>query len=285
MEASEARRAVTAAMAVAATNDLAVDDAVVLNNSNRLVARLLPCDVVVRASPVGWFSAEREVAIVRRLVQETDAPVAGPDPRVEPRVVVRDGFEISMWTYLEPVQTLELPPSDYAHALEALHGAMRRVDMRAPHFTARLAEVRRWLTDGDATPDLPVEDRDLLVDRLEIPRRSLSDRGATEQLLHGEPHPWNVLATKEGLLFVDFENCASGPVEFDLAWVPGAVAERYRDADKDLVGACRALVLALVATHRWRRDDQHSSGRQSGVAFLDVLRTGPPWPPLDAVRW
>ena len=62
-------------------------------------------------------------------------------------------------------------------------------------------------------------------------------------------------------------------------------AWRYRDADQELVGECRTLVLALIAAHRWRRDDQHPSGRQSGVAFLNVLRAGPPWPALDAIHW
>ncbi|MEA3057170.1 MAG: hypothetical protein QOD30_2602, partial [Actinomycetota bacterium] len=128
MEEAEARRAVAAAMSVAAALGLAVDDAVVLNDSNRLVARLLPCDVVARVSPMGWFSAAREVEVVRRLAEETDGPVAGLDPRVEPRIVARDGFEIGMWTYFEPAQSRELPPGDYAHALERLHGALRRVD-------------------------------------------------------------------------------------------------------------------------------------------------------------
>ena len=285
MQTSEARRAIVAAMSTASALDLVVDDAVVLNDSNRLVLRLLPCDVVARVSPMGWFSASREVELARCIAEETDAPVAGLDPRVEPRIVERDGFEISMWTYVEPVQPRALPPNDYAHALERLHGALRRVDMSAPSFTDRLAEIQRWLADGDATPDLRDEDRELLVDRLETPRRLLTDRGADEQLLHGEPHPWNVLTTKSGLLFIDFENCARGPVEYDLAWVPNEVSERYRDADQELVGECRTLVLALVAAHRWHRDDQHPSGRASGVAFLDVLRAGPPWPALDAIRW
>lgn len=285
MEEMEARRAVSAAMSVAAALDLTVEDAVVLNNSNRLVARLLPCDVVARVSPVGWFSAAREVELARRLAEEADGPVAGLDPRVEPRIVVRDGFEISMWAYVEPVQPRDLSPGDYAHALERLHGGLHRIDMSAPHFTDRLAQIQRWLIDGDATPDLTGEDRELLVDRLETPRRLLTDHSVTEQLLHGEPHPWNVLTTEDGLLFIDFENCARGPVEYDLAWVPSEVSERYRDADQELVGECRSLVLALVAAHRWRRDDRHPSGRQSGVAFLDVLRAGPPWPALDTVHW
>jgi Ser/Thr protein kinase RdoA (MazF antagonist) len=285
MEAAEARRAVAAAMSAAAALGLAVDDAVVLNNSNRLVVRLLPCDVVARASPMGWFSAAREVELARRLAHEADAPIAGLDPRVEPRTFARDGFEIALWTYLEPTEPRELPSDDYAHALERLHRALRRVDMRAPHVTDRLAEAQGWLADGDTTPDLADEDRELLLERLEPQRQLLTVRGAAEQLLHGEPHPWNVLPAKNGLLFVDFENCARGPVEYDLAWVPREVSERYRDADQELVGGCRALVLALVAAHRWRRDDQHPSGRASGVAFLSVLRAGPPWPALDAIHW
>jgi len=104
-------------------------------------------------------------------------------------------------------------------------------------------------------------------------------------VLHGEPHPWNVLDTMDGPLFIDFENTARGPVEYDLAWVPAEVVERYSHADLDLVDHCRGVVLAIVAVHRWTRSDEHPSGRRSGVAFLEVLRRGPPWPALDDVVW
>ena len=134
-------------------------------------------------------------------------------------------------------------------------------------------------------PISPTTDRALLADTLRDLRRSIVNRRAAEQLLHGEPHPWNVLNTKNGPLFIDFENTARGPVEYDLAWVPKEVSERYPDADQELVGECRGVVLAIIAAHRWRRDDQHPSGRQSGVAFLNALRDGPPWPALDDVTW
>ena len=75
MEAAEARRAVAAAMSVAAALGLAVDHAVVLNNSNRLVARLLPCDIVALVSLFGWVNAAREFELARRLAQETYGPV------------------------------------------------------------------------------------------------------------------------------------------------------------------------------------------------------------------
>jgi hypothetical protein len=94
-----------------------------------------------------------------------------------------------------------------------------------------------------------------------------------------------VLNMTNGPLFIDFENTARGPVEYDLAWVPSEVSAGFPDVDQDLLGDCRGIVLAIIAMHRWRRGDQHPSGRPSGVAFLTALREGPPWPPLDAVVW
>ena len=287
MRAVDARRGRVAAMSAAVALGLAVDDALVLSSSNRMVVRLMPCNVVARVAPIGYrvFSAaegEREIEIVRRLT-ETDCPAAGLEPRVAPRVYIRDGFEIGMWTYYEPVESGHLSPSAYAHALERLHQTMRQVDVRTPHFADRLADVQRWVAHRDDTPLLPDEDGDLLVHILASLRRSIVERGAAEQLLHGEPHPWNVLDTKQGPLFIDFENCVRGPVEFDLAWLPKEASERYAGADQDLVGECRGVVLAIIAAHRWRRDDRHPEGRQSGIAFLDVVREGPPWPSLDSV--
>jgi hypothetical protein len=284
VEAVEARRAVDAAMSTASALGLAAEDAVVLNDSNRLVARLLPCDAVARVSPVGWFSAAREVELARRL-GESGAPIAGLDPRVEPRVHECDGFEIALWAHVDGVDASQLAPADYAYGLEQLHRSLRRVDMRAPHFTDRLAEIQRWLADPALTPELTDEDRALLVDRIANPGPVLLDRSATEQLLHGEPHPWNVLVTTDGPRFIDFENTARGPVEYDLAWVPSAVSERYRGADQELVAECRGVVVALIAAHRWHRDDQHPSGREGGVAFLEAVRQGPPWPALESITW
>jgi hypothetical protein len=285
MEAIERRRAVEAASSLAESLGLAVDDAVVLHDSNRIVVHLLPCDSVARVSPTGWQSSAREVELARRLAAETDAPIGTLDPRVDPVVHERDDFEIGMWTYLGPERSSEVSPDAYATMLERLHGALQGIDIAAPRFTERLEATQSWLSDGDATPDLGQRDRDLLVERLTPSRRvgsEVSDRG---QLLHGEPHPWNVLDTVTGPVFIDFENCARGPVEYDLAWVPTTVSGQYPNVDPELLDECRGFVLALVAAHRWRRDDQHPSGRPSGVAFLGVLRAGPPWPALDDVAW
>ena len=287
MEAAKAQRAVAAAISVAESLDLAVDDVVVLNDSNRLVVRLLPCDVVARIVPLGYrvfaaaVGAEREVQVVRRLAA-AEAPLAALEPRVEPRVFERDGFEIGLLTYCAPVPTRALPPEDYASALERLHGVMRQIDVETPHFTDRVADVQRWVARRDATPDLTDDDRALLLDTISGLEQSIVDRRAPEQLLHGEPHPWNVLDTTGGLRFVDFENCVRGPVEWDLGWVPTAVSDRYSGVDRALVAECRGLVLAIVAAHCWRPEDERP-GRESRAAFMRAVRGGPPWTALDLV--
>jgi thiamine kinase-like enzyme len=112
---------------------------------------------------------------------------------------------------------------------------------------------------------------------------AIGQRDAAEQLLHGEPHPGNLLKTKYGLLYTDLETCCRGPVEFDLAHVPEEVSERYPGVDQELLRECRIIVLAMVAAWRWDRGDHYPNGRRAGRELLTALREGPPWPALDVV--
>ena len=281
MQALEARRAVAAAMSSAAALDLTVDDAIVLNDSNRLLLRLMPCDVVARVAPVAYSDARLEVELAQRLAG-TGSPVAAPEPRVEPRVYERDGFAVTFWTYYEAAPFRELAPADYALALERLHAGMRKIDLTTPHFMDRVTDNQQDVASRDVTPELPDADRALLANTLRSLRRSIVDRGAPEQLLHGEPHLWNVLTTKSGPLFIDFEHSVRGPIEFDLAWAPKGVSDHYPNADQELLGECRGLVIAIVAACHWRWYDQHP-GNTGRAEFVSALRQGPPWPAIERV--
>jgi Ser/Thr protein kinase RdoA (MazF antagonist) len=272
MHASQIQPAVDAAVSTASALDLSVDDAVVLHDSNRLALRLRPCDVLVRvARREGQGGAEFEVEVARRLA-ETDSPVASLDPRVEPRVYVRDGFVITLWTYYEPVSHPDVGAPEYAQALERLHAGMRHVDFIAPHFTDRVAEAQSLVANRARTPDLRDADRELLSHTLQKMTWAIGQRDAAEQLLHGEPHPGNLLKTKYGLLYTDLETCCRGPVEFDVAHVPVAVSTHYPDVDQVLLCQCRILMLAMVATWRWDRDDQFPNGRRMGTELLSQIR-------------
>jgi Ser/Thr protein kinase RdoA (MazF antagonist) len=268
---SEHRRAVAAALSTASSLGLPAGDAVVLHDSNRLTLRLLPCDVLARVAPVARQVAQFEVDLAQRLAAG-GSPVAALEPRVGARVHERDGFVITLWTYHEPATPREIAPAAYAEALGRLHAGMRRVDVPAPHVTDRVAQAQRLVADRDRTPELADADRELLGDTLRSMRRAIGGRAPAEQLLHGEPHPGNVLTTTDGLLFIDLETCCRGPVEFDLAHAPDDVAEHYPGADRDLLRACRILVLAMITTWRWDRDDQLPDGRRLGTEWLGQLR-------------
>ena len=234
--------------------------------------RLLPCDVLARVAYVAHqANAASEVEVARRLAA-TDGPVAALAPRVEPRAYARDGFVITLWTYYEPAAPQEVAPAEFAHALARLHAAMRQIGMPTPHFTDRVAEAQHLLADRARTPGLAEADRALLGDTLRDLRGAIGERAPPEQLLHGEPHPGNVLRTRHGLRFIDLETCCRGPVEFDLAHAPEEVAEHYPGVDRGLLRACRVLMLAMITTWRWDRDDQLPNGRQLGTAWLGQLR-------------
>jgi hypothetical protein len=271
MQASEVQRAGAAAMSIASSLDLTVDDVIVLHDSNKLTLRLLPCDVLARVAPAAHQIALFEIELAQRLA-ESESPVAALEPRVEPRVYERDGFAVTLWTYYEPATPREVPPAEYAHALERLHAGMRKLDLPTPHFTDRVEQAQQLVASRDHTPALADADRELLGDTLRSLRRVIGERGGAEQLLHGEPHPGNVLTTKNGLLFIDLETCCRGPVEFDLAHAPEEVSEHYPGVNQDLLRECRILMLAMVTTWRWDRGDQLPNGRQVGTEWLTQIR-------------
>jgi hypothetical protein len=282
MQAPEVPRAVAAAMSTASSLDLIVDDAIVLHDSNRLTLRLLPCDVVAQVAPVAHQVAQLEVELAQRLA-EIGCPVAALEPRVAPRVYQRDGFVVTLWTYYESVTSRDVSPADYAYALERLHAGMRKLDVPTPHFTDRVESAQQLVASRDRTPALAYADRALLGDTLRSLRRVISERGG-EQLLHGEPHPDNLLATKNGLLFIDLETCCRGPIEFDLAHAPEDVSEHYPGINHDLLRECRILVLAMITTWRWDRGDQLPNGRKLAAEWLSQIREALDRKGLDAHR-
>ena len=272
MEQSDVQRAIEAARSMASALGLRADEGVVIHNSNRIAVHLTPCDVLARVAPLAHQAgAEFEVEVGRRLA-ETVCPVEQPDPRVEPRVYVRDGFAITLWTYYEPVPAQDIAPAAYAQTLERYHAGIRQIDLMVPHFTDRVAEAQRLVGDRAQTPELDDMGRKFLGSTLRGLRHAIVARGAPKQLLHGEPHPGNLLNTKQGLLLIDLETCCRGPVEFDIAHGPEDVSEHYTAVNQGLLHECRVLVLAMVTAWRWDRDDQFPNGRYWGIEGINQVR-------------
>lgn len=272
MDPSQVQAAVEAAKSVASALGLRAEDALLLHNSNRIAVRFLPCDVLARVGPARTHGADFgfELEVSRRLAA-SGAPCGEPDPRVAPRTYERDGFAITFWTYYEPVSP-ETSPPDFAQALHRLHAGLRKMTLPTPHFTDRVAEAQSLVGDPVLTPELRATDRELLANALRTLLTAVVQRGSKEQLLHGEPHPGNLLNTRDGPLFIDLQTACRGPVEFDVAHAPEAVSAHYPNLDTELVDQCRLLKLAMVAAWRWDRNDEFPDGRPMGEDLLRQLR-------------
>src|SRR5215472_5776797 len=169
-------RATAATTALAGELHLRVDNAVVIQNSNKLALRLLPCDVFARIALVGQEVAALEVELALRLAG-TASPVAALEPRVEPRVYERDGFAVTLWTYYEVVAADLDFKGAYANVLQRLHTGMRSVEIATPHFLNQVAEAERLVTHRDETPALAGADRHLLLSTLQNARERIRSRG------------------------------------------------------------------------------------------------------------
>lgn len=270
MHTPAAARARLAATELTRSLGLPVDQVVDLHDSNRLTVRLLPCDLVARIAPADPGGAQLEIDRAARLAA-AGAPVGRLDPRLPPEVHRREGFEITLWTHHAPRTDRALPPAEYAAALVHLHTAMRSAVLPVPSFTSRVDAALALLTDPERTPRLTVPDRAFLRGTL-LRLGEEVGRSGTQQVLHGEPHPGNLLDTAHGPLFIDLETCCSGPVEFDLAHAPAPVAQHYPGVDPELLQDCRILARALATTWRWDREDSLPDGHLLGIGWLQEVR-------------
>ena len=261
-------------MSIASEVGLVVDDAIVLQESNRLAVRLVPCDVLARVAPLVRRNAEFaafEIEMAQHL-EGADSLVGRLEPSVPAIVHVRDGFAVTLWKYYAPAPSGNIAHDEYARALQGLHAEMGQLTVRAPHFTDRVDEAHAIIQDRSRSPELVDPDRELLAGVLHAVRRTVVDRCATEQLLHGEPHAGNVLNTAVGVRFIDLETCCYGPVEFDVAHAPIEVGRCYEPIDRLQLLNCRILILAMIAAWRSDRDDEYSNGRRQRGLLIGEIR-------------
>jgi aminoglycoside phosphotransferase (APT) family kinase protein len=230
------RAAVAAAVGVARRLGLPAADPAVLHDGSNVLVHLRPASVVarvptttalVRVDPAEHLA--REVALTRRLCAD-GAPILGPAEGVDPGPH-RDGASVlTLWPL---VDTALGPPAmdEVGRSLAVLHRALARVapaelaPPAAPLHPAR-GETDLLLRRLHELGVLDGDDEALL--RAEHARvgEALAASPLPVQPLHGDAHARNVLATADGPLWFDFEDCCVGPVAWDLACLvaPSALA-------------------------------------------------------------
>jgi hypothetical protein len=240
--AERTRRAAQAAVDAANELGLQVERATVLHDVFSVVVHLEPEPVVARIPVVLTAGTapeqqaarqQRELDVVAWLDQQ-GVPVVPPSPRV-PRAPVRwDGFPMTFWELAdvaedhEPYRGVDISWSAELHA--RLAGYPDPLPFLAP-FNHGLPEMLTALDDVDI---LAPGEIDRARAEYEALRSALSDRAAFEaafpgvgvQPIQGDGPSHNVIRTKSGIRFSDFEDVTCGPVEWDLAMMePEATAE------------------------------------------------------------
>lgn len=270
MELSQVQRAIGATQTIAGKLGFAANDAVVIHNSDRIAVHLRPCDLLVRIASEVWADDFQFEADVAHALTATNSPVGLLAPGVGPRVYLRDRFAMTFWTYYAPMG--EVAPVDYADALVQLHAGLRQIELAAPHITVRLTGWAAEVDDRAQTPDLTAADREFLRATFQRLHYTAGQSPSAEQLLHGEPHPGNLLATSHGPRFIDLQTCQHGPIEYDLAFLPEEAAAHYPGANQPLVHQCRALNWAGFTTMRWRAGDQFPDQAHWRAEGFNLLR-------------
>jgi hypothetical protein len=233
-------RAVRAATAAGRQLGLDVRNPVVLHDVFSVVVHLAPLPIVVRVptvTPPGLRGAllaarqQRELDVVAWLAEQ-GVPVVSPSAHVPRRPVERDGFSMTFWE-LADVAGDHVPYGSVDSALVVvLHEGLREHTANDLPFLAPVNHtVPALLASLATTPDLiAAADLDRARREWEIlgPLLASPDRfeerfpGVPLQPVHGDSPSYNVIQTRRGPLFADFEDVNLAPVEWDLA---GGTAE------------------------------------------------------------
>lgn len=264
--AERTERAVAAAVAAARNLGLTVEAPRVLHDVFSVIVHLAPAPVAARVPTVlpAWYGdsgamqitqQQAELAVASWLADDGH-PVVAPSPLVPRAPVQRDGFSMTFWAFVE--ESPEADPDLELRMAETarLHAALRNYDGAQLGFCTPFSSVAPGLAALERSPDL-IAPPDLRRARREwaVLAPVLESRPAFEaafpavevQTIHGDAPYYNMVPTRHGLLWADFELVTLGTVESDLAMAgPQAVAAYNAAAGELGIGQLDQQVLAVT---------------------------------------
>jgi hypothetical protein len=247
----------------------------VIADANNTIVLLPRAGVVAKVATSalagrGGYALERELAIGRRLA-ERGAPAAAPIAGAPAGPHGVHGTVVTLWRHAEARPRPENGDRLLGEAVRVFHTALVGMGDRLPRLAEKAGRARALVADPAATPGLSAADRALCNaagERL----AALLDAAGTGTCLHGEPHEGNVIWTSAGPVLVDFEAACTGPLEWDLAYLPDDAHEAFPGRDRALVEALRPGVSLCVAAWCSASLDRGEEMRRAAVFHLDVVR-------------
>ncbi|MBB5036617.1 phosphotransferase [Prosthecobacter dejongeii] len=201
----------------------------VLRLSETLVARVVQ-DVDGPRQGTEWFA--RETALARHLTQQ-GAPVVPMHPDLPQEPHEHLGYTLNFWLYVSTIEAAP-EPKEIGATLQHCHEVLRHFPEPLPKL-AILTESLALLATLKERALFPDATLSLLRDCLTISTEKLA--AFPHQPLHGDAHLGNLMNTTTGLLWADWEDTFSGPVEWDLAsilWNAKILEEDHDTVDQIL---------------------------------------------------
>lgn len=240
--------AVDAAVRAAARYGYAVEDALVIEETNNVVVWLRPHPIIAK---VGRWSHSLEPLIrehsVTTMLAAYGAPIAPPLSGAGPVRDDRTGFMITLWERLDGRPADDVDPAVVGRSLRTLHEHLAHYEGDLPNFRSHIELARAALDNDRAMSALQEADRTTLRLAIDTLTPRVDAFVVRTQALHGEPHGGNMLMTATGLRWIDLEDVCLGPVEWDLAFLPDKAVEAFDDVDVELLRLVRTLNSSCTA--------------------------------------
>jgi hypothetical protein len=223
-----------AATETAIAHGIVPDRCEVLQNGSTLVLRLTETlvarvvqDLEGPRQGTAWFGRENAVA---QHLANNGAPVIPMHPEVPPGPHEHSGYPLNFWQFVTRIEE-EPTPEAVGRTMFRCHEVMRSFTEELPEL-AILTESVELLETLERRNLFPAETLAMLEKRLRSSIVGLE--GRAYQPLHGDAHLGNLMNTTIGLLWTDWEDTFSGPVEWDLAsmiWNARVLEEDHAYAD------------------------------------------------------
>jgi hypothetical protein len=241
---------------------------------------LLPAAGVVAKVLTSSLGLRDESAFRRELsiglhLSARNAPVVPPLPDGAGGPHEVDGLLLTLWTYRAPDPAPRTDDVELGEALRAFHEALADFPDPLTPLEEKLAGAAALFADPLQTPELTTADRKLtasVYEKLQCEQGRLVGK----LLLHGEPHESNVLWTGGRPLFIDFEAACTGPLEWDLAYLPEEARAAFPECDQELLGLLRKAISFCVAAWCWAQLGQSPGVDEAAFYHLHLLRRAQP---------
>ncbi len=208
---------IVTAVAVASRYGVVSDRCQILQDGHTLVVRLtetlvarVVTDIDEPRQGLDWF--ERETAVAAHLTRY-HAPIIPLHPDLPAKAHQHEGYAMNFWQFVTATDA-EPNPREIGSTLFQCHEILRHFPEPLPSL-AILHETLAILETSEEKSYFDAATVELLKRHLQRSIDVLSPLPA--QALHGDAHMGNLMMTTQGMLWTDWEDAFSGPVEWDLA--------------------------------------------------------------------